>query len=201
MGIRFSFVITVSALVLVAACSDGGSTGDGGALTEKEQRELRNSLTALEENVGFAPLYPQYVPNQLAGLPATDYKIDGSLRTAFLLFSPRSNYTAVPQPGPLKALVVREEYQQQLEACADRNVLSKIPGYKCEDLRMDSRPAVAETVPGGVAEVSYSLQFQSRSIRLTLDFTWALPPSALREPSVEMKAESQRVAMSMLDGE
>jgi hypothetical protein len=180
-----------SALAALIAC--GGSNGGApapSASTARHGPEAQQAIDELEDQVGFRPLAPTYLPEGMDPTPETAHVRDETQQTAILAFFPVADYQE--QPAPPSVLEITEDPAVRFEC-------PLCPGEGFRELELAGEPALAEEGEAGEGVVYYALYFVAGDLLVTLNAEWDVPEgSGLLSPSADMKEELARVAESML---
>ena len=188
---HIAVLLSSAALAGLIAC--GGSNGGAPApsvSTAQHSPELKQTIDELEEQVGFRPLAPTYLPEGIDPTPETAHVRDETQQTAILAFFPAAEYQETPAPPSVLEITEDPATSFECPLC---------PGEGFSELDLAGEPALAEEGEAGEGAVYYVLYFVAGDVLVTLNAEWAVPEgSGLVSPTAEMKEELARVAESIL---
>jgi hypothetical protein len=187
-GHIFVFLLSAALCGLIAC---GGSNSNAPAPSDVQHPpEVQQAIDELEEQVGFRPLGPTYLPQGIHPKPETAHVRDETQQTAILAFFPEADYQE--QPAPPVVLEITEDPATRLEC-------PLCPGQGFTELDISGEPALAEEGEASEGVVYYALYFIAGDVLVTLNAEWDAPAgSETVTPTDEMKQELMRVAESML---
>jgi hypothetical protein len=186
------WILPPTLCLALLAC--GGGSGPGNRATEvptiQHGPAVQEAIDELEENVGFRPLAPTYLPAGIDPTPETAHVRDESQQTAILAFFPLADYQEAPAPPTVLDITEDPATRFECPLC---------PGEGFTELELSGEPALAEEGELIDGVVYYVLYFVAGDVLVTLNAEWDVPDgSGLVNPTTEMKQELVRVADSIL---
>ncbi len=173
--------------VAILGCGDDPQTGVIASLSEDEHREIMRLLDTLEDDSGFAPLYPDSLPDGFGPAPLVSVQPVGD--TAWLEFHPGAP-SALRVGAPIVVLVIQHGGLPVDDlACDTLHSTPLDPDRVCMDLTVGGVQIVSGTQVQSPDKVNHTAQgvIEGRQVSVTVIWNVELAsPAALDDEMTQV---------------